>query len=328
MAIFRRILNIFFENEYPQDIQHKFWSWFNEPANTEEKENALKSTWDSIPAEITQDTFASLSEVEDRLGFTTNKLPQKRSFLFRLGKIAAVLLLPVLSGLLTYTYLQKTEEVPAKFTECFATNGELKKVALPDGSIVTINSGSIIIYPEEQKGTERYVYLNGEAYFDVAHNEDIPFIVKTDGVKVEVLGTKFNVSAYPDEPNITTTLESGKVKLNFSKEGVKDLILAPNDKAVYNRTTGQLTTSKIPSKYIAGWREGQLLFTDASIHDILRTFGYKYGVSVYLNSDHYENAILTVKFMHGETLEESLQILRKIIPGFRYELNKDKLYIY
>ncbi|GHT70868.1 anti-sigma factor [Bacteroidia bacterium] len=326
MTIIKRILVAFFENDYPQDIQRKFWRWFIDTAHTEEKEKALKSVWDSMRSEVTSATVKSLQEVESKLDFNREST-RSRSIILQLAKIAAILLIPVLSGLFTYVYLQKNE-IPPKLVECYAADGELKRIYLPDSSVVTINSGSVIIYPEEQKGKQRYVYLNGEAYFEVVRNPDMPFVVKTDGVEVEVLGTKFNVSAYPDDPNITTTLETGKVRLNFEGEGVEDVILAPNDKVIYNKITEQLINMKVPNKYIADWREGHLSFTNANIHDVLRSFGHKYGISVYLNSDKYENAMLTIKFIHGETLEESLLVLKKIIPGFRYELAKNNLYIY
>lgn len=330
MTMVKRILNLFIKYDYPKDVQTHFWQWLADPSHDEQKDEALRSVWDSINIEVSQSTLNSLQEVEHKLGLKENKTRQKHSVFIRFMKVAAVLLLLILSGLYTYTYISDVSKVEesVKFTECFVSDGELKKVLLPDGSEVIVNSGSVIIYPEVQKGKQRTVYLNGEAYFNVVHNPELPFVVKTDGVEVEVLGTKFNVSAYSNDPDITTTLEEGKVKLDFENKKLGSLELSPNDKAVYNKRSGQLTHSRVSGKYIAVWRDGQLLFTDADIHTVLRAFERKYGVSVYLNSDKYEYAKLTVKFIHGETLEESLHVLKKIVPGFRYELEEDKLFIY
>ncbi|MBB4038180.1 ferric-dicitrate binding protein FerR (iron transport regulator) [Dysgonomonas hofstadii] len=327
MAMIKRILNLFIKYDYPKDIQRQFWQWLAEPSHSEQKDEALGLIWNSINSEVTQSTLNSLQEVECKLGLMDNKIQRKRSIFIRFMKIAAVLLFLILSGLYTYIHISDTDD-SVKFTECFVSEGELKKVLLPDGSEVIINSGSIIIYPEVQKGKQRSVYLNGEAYFNVVHNPDLPFVVKTDGVDVEVLGTKFNISAYSNDPDITTTLEEGKVKLNFKNKELRSLDLSPNDKTIYNKNSGQLINSRVSGKYIAAWRDGLLLFTDANIHTVLRAFERKYGVSVYLNSDKYEDAKLTVKFIHGETLKESLHVLAKIIPGLRYELEKDKLFIY
>jgi len=327
MTVFKHIINLFLKNDYPQDTRKRFWLWLADPIHEDLKDQELKSVWDSLDAEVTQSTIDSLRIVEQKLSFNKKESTRKSSLIIRLAKIAAVLLLPIFSALLTYTYLFPTE-TPITLIECFAPDKEQKKITLSDGSIVTLNSGSIIIYPEEQNGQQRYVYLNGEAYFDVSHNPDIPFIVKTGDIEVEVLGTKFNISAYSDEPDITTILETGKVRLNFKNGDMESVELSPNDKIIYNKTTRLITRSTVSDAHIAVWREGQLLFTDVDLSHILRAFEHKYGITVFLNSDKYQDAVLTVKFIHGETLEESLEILKKIIPGFRYELEKDKLFIY
>ncbi len=329
MSIITRIINIFFENEYPEDIQRKFHLWLSDPSNQDEKDEALSTIWDSIDTRADNATINSLLEVEYKLGIGREERSRKNK-LFRIsfGRVAAVILLPLLSAFLTYTFVKNSENEVPVLKECFASNGELKTVFLPDSTLVTINSGSVIIYPEKQSGKERYVYLNGEAYFEVTHNPDLPFIVKTDGLEVEVLGTKFNVSAYSDDPNITTSLKEGIVRLNFSNPDLANMVLSPNDRVIYNKLTNEITSSVVSDKYIAAWKEGHLLFTSASIYDVLRSFQHRYGVDVYLNSSKYENDKLTVKFVHGETLEESLQILTKIVPEFRYKLEKNRLYIY
>lgn len=278
MSIIARIINIFFENEYPVDIQVKFHRWLSNTSNQEEKEEALLSVWESISSKADNSTFNSLLEVESKLGINHEKLQIRSSYKSRFAKIAAIILLPLLSAFLTYTFLQNKEDDIPKLKECFASNGKLETILLPDSTLITINSGSVIIYPEEQNGKERYVYLNGEAYFEVSYDPDMPFIVKTDGLEVEVLGTKFNVSAYPDDPNITTTLEVGKVRINFAKPDLSDMILSPNEQVIYNKITNKITSSKVSGKYIAAWKGGHLLFTSATIYDILRSFEYRYGV--------------------------------------------------
>jgi len=330
MSIISRIISTFFNNDYPDKVQIKFREWLVEERFIEEKEKGMKSVWDSLQnIRLDMSTFRSLQETERKLDFHKKGRFSVKKQAARLTRIAAILILPLLSVIFTYIYFQsKNFNSSVKLSECYASHGELKTVKLPDGSVAVINSGSLLIYPEEEMDGKRIVYLNGEAFFEVEYNRDLPFIVKTNGLEVEVLGTKFNVSAYPDMPKITTTLKEGKIRINFDSTVRESVTLSPNDEVIYNRETDEIIYGKIADRYIGAWREGHLLFNEAPITEILRSFEHRYGVNVYLNSNKYTKDKLTVKFIHGETIKESLLVLEKIIPNFSYRLEDNKLYIY
>ncbi|MDR2950468.1 MAG: FecR domain-containing protein [Prevotella sp.] len=326
MQILKHILNIFFKNEYPKDIQTKFREWYLDSSHSDEKDEALKEIWNKIDISADSSTLDSLKEVERKLYGTGKRFTIRKYY-----KIAAaVILLPILSALSVYYLSDRTSaDKPVQFAECFAPNGEYRTLMLPDSTKVTINSGSVVIYPEEDHSPEaRYVYLNGEAYFEVTHRNDKPFIVKTDGIDVEVLGTKFNVSAYSDNPNIITTLQEGKVQLNFNKSELASIILNRNEQIVYNKISDNINKEIVKDEHIGAWKNGHLLFFSASIADIVRTFEHRYDVSIYINSNKYYSELITAKFVHGETLEESLQILKQIIPELNYKIKENKVYIY
>lgn len=149
------------------------------------------------------------------------------------------------------------------------------QLTLSDGTQVYLNSMSRLNYPPVFTGRERRVELSGEAYFSVTHS-DLPFIITVNGVEVKVLGTEFNVRAYPDEKNFQTTLVKGKVAVTASSE---EIILSPGEQAVMN-AQGKLTKRKVDvTKYIA-WREGNIAFEDERLEEIMIKLAKWYNIEV------------------------------------------------
>lgn len=134
----------------------------------------------------------------------------KPSNLYRWARIAAFLLIPLVSIATAYVYVRlHTHDV--RFVECIVPKGDQKEVTLPDGSVITLNSGSVFLYPTHFTGDTRSVYLSGEGHFKVAPDKKLPFVVETNHLDVCVLGTQFNVQAYPLDKRTITTLETGSV---------------------------------------------------------------------------------------------------------------------
>ena len=141
---------------------------------------------------------ASYPELEKRLKSHTRRLTLIRTF-----SAAAAVALLCLSVWTAYLYMQPVT------IQTVSTLAETRTVCLPDGSTVTLNHYSSLSYPEKFKSDKREVKLNGEAYFEVSKNKKHPFIVQTETIDVQVLGTHFNVDAYQNNPDVKTTLLSG-----------------------------------------------------------------------------------------------------------------------
>ncbi len=329
MATRKHIINTFFNNLYTDELRIKFYRWLSAPYNIEEKDSILKSIWDDLDVTYDDSTIRSLKKLEKRLNFKGHNKPTSRLLLKKITRIAAIFILPLISALITYL-ITSTEQGPiaVTFAECFVPYGEIKTILLPDSTTVTVNSGSTLIYPEKMECGERYVYLNGEAYFEVKNQNDNPFKVKIDGYEVEVLGTKFNVCSYSDDPEATTTLKEGKVKVNFRNDGLQPITLQPTDHISYNKETNFTIHRKVSEETIASWRQGHFIFQRASIFDILKTFERRYGITVYLNSNRFDEDVITVKFIYGETLEESFKILKEITPSLQYKISDNKAYVF
>ena len=134
----------------------------------------------------------------------------------------------------TYCYLK-----PAAL-QTVSTLADTRTIKLPDGTEVTLNHFSSLTYPEKFKGKHREVCLKGEAYLAVTKNQEHSFIVQTESVNVEVLGTHFNVESYPEDPEVKTTLLEGSVVVSNKANSVR-MVLKPNESAIYNKVKKSMT---------------------------------------------------------------------------------------
>lgn len=165
-----------------------------------------------------------------------------------------------------------------EYDEVYVPNGERMQVLFQDGSKVHLNSGSRIRYPKQFGLSERRVQLEGEAWFEVAKNRNRPFVVDLSCLDVRVLGTTFDVKAYPNEEAIFVALESGSVELK--SKTLKNLLLKPGEKAFYNRASGrcEVARSRNVAAYSA-WRRNVLVFKDAPLLDVMGTLSRTYNIA-------------------------------------------------
>jgi len=151
------------------------------------------------------------------------------------------------------------------------------RLILPDGSRVWLNNVSSLRYPTSFDGKERVVELAGEAYFEVAKDVSKPFIVRSKDVAVQVLGTKFNIMAYPEEGGTQTTLLDGEVRVNT---GVTTVELKPDEQAQVIANSGLRILRGVPSEDIASWKDGFFYFNRASFSNMMRQVARWYDVDI------------------------------------------------
>lgn len=170
--------------------------------------------------------------------------------------------------------------------------GQQSMVTLPDGSVAYLNSDSYITYNTDYNDKDRTIFLSGEAYFEVAKNKDIPFIVDAQGVlKVQALGTKFNVKAYPGEKEITATLKQGCIMTTSNDSKV---ILTPGEEARYSKTSNRLVSNLSPNPdHLIPWRDNELLLTKSSLLEISEILKRMYGVNVVFKNDNVKSICYT-----------------------------------
>ena len=155
--------------------------------------------------------------------------------------------------------------------------GAEHRVLLADGTSVLLNSGTTLRYPSAFTGECRRVEIEGEGYFEVADNPGKPFIVHTGSYDIKVVGTSFNVHSYPQNGQVVTTLEEGKVEI---LAGARTHRLLPGDQAVWDKNTGEMRLQKVDTELYTSWRNGYYYFRQTPLEEIMTTLSLWYGLSV------------------------------------------------
>ena len=227
---------------------------------------------------------------------------------------AAILILPVLSALLVY--FLHTDRVdsnnPITITAPF---GEKAEVTLMDGSRVWINSGSSLTYNSDYNYKKRELFLKGEAYFEVEKDTKRPFIVKTERMEIQALGTAFNVSAYSNEQEVFSVLLEGKIKVNALGQ---ERILSENERLIIDKTTGTLSTETVYASDFVQWKDGNLYFENRSFEEIANTLSRVYNVDIRFAS----KELRSIRFsgtLGSSSIRNALDIL-SLTSAMNYEM--------
>lgn len=325
----QEIIKKYFAGDYSEKVQNGFLNWFKNGENTIEKENALKDVWDNIEVEAdnsTQESYSALASIINE----NNKPKRPQTSLFKkILRVAAVMMLPLISTGITYFVMKNHQKQSEgiQLVEHIVPHGEIKTITLPDSSAVTINSGSIVIYPYKFSG-QRDIFLNGEAYFDVVRDDSKPFVVKTADLHVQALGTSFNVSSYLDSDNASVTLESGKLLVEFRNQANEAVIIQPGEQIAYYRPTGNYEKRNVDVNRVTAWIEGSVIIQSLTFSELAKVIERRYAIQVYYNSSKFANDRITLTTAEGETVNELMNILQYLIPGLEYRIENDKLYIY
>ena len=181
-------------------------------------------------------------------------------------------------------YRQQTDSLNIKHKQHIiqVPKGGEYELILPDGTHVWINSDSELSFPTQFDDTKREVTLSGEAYFSVTKNAAKPFIVKTNGnIEVKVLGTEFNILAYPDADVVETTLCEGSVNVSDKKQNVT---LTPSHQAIYEKQSKNLTTREVDVRLYTTWKDGLFVFENKPLEDIMTTLSRWYNINVFYSN--------------------------------------------
>lgn len=189
--------------------------------------------------------------------------------------------------------------------------GKHTSIKLPDGTVAYLNAGSRLVYPTVFTGENREVFLIGEGFFEVAHQEGIRFLVNTSDVEVLALGTKFNVSAYPSDQVIETVLVEGKV--NVKKNGFhfmnNEFLLKPNQKVSYHKEQSEAIITTVDVINYVSWHDGFLNFTASDLSRVIKKLERYYAVQIILDNPKLGLKTITGKLKLVEEPEIALGVL-------------------
>jgi len=185
--------------------------------------------------------------------------------------------------------------------------GGTYQIALPDGTLVWLNSSSMLKYPSRFDGPERVVELAGEAYFDVSKQQKKPFKVISDGQVVEVLGTQFNIAAYSDEPRTRTTLVTGSVRVVPSTDAGSPITIMPGQQSII--MDGDVQVAAVDTNQYIAWKQGFFYFDATPLEEMLKQIERWYDVKVVYKRG-IPNETFTGKFRRDVSLKGAINILR------------------
>ena len=230
----------------------------------------------------------------------------------------------------TKTIEQKVEDKQnIAFNTLLVPYGKRKEIVLSDGTKVWLNSGSKLIFPAYFNSKEREVYLEGEAIFEVAHNANKPFFVKSNNHTIQVLGTVFNVSNYTDDEAIKTVLKSGSIEINYKNSSFfnasKSVKISPNTLATYHKNDKNIKMENVDTEKYFSWREGIFIFKNDSMASIMKSLSRYYDLEIIINnenlSEHTFSGYLDVN-------EDINHVMKTIIAAenssFTYKITTDK----
>ena len=192
-----------------------------------------------------------------------------------------------------------------KNNELIIPKGGEYQVVLADGTKVWLNSASRLIYPQSFMGKERRVVLSGEAFFDVAHDAERPFIVETSRMNVKVLGTRFNVNDYDDNEEVSTTLVNGSVEI-FSG-GQQAFRLVPGEQA-YGKEN-ELEKREVNVRLYTSWIDGKFLFNNTELEEIAKQISRWYDVEIFFSSENVKKVRFTGAIVKFKPLDDLVRMI-------------------
>ena len=201
--------------------------------------------------------------------------------------------------------------------------GEKYSIVLPDGTKVFLNAGTTLRYPDHFEGGSREVYLNGEAYLEVTKDAEHPFVVKTEEVEVKVLGTVFNVNAYPEGEWVRTTLVEGKVEAVC---GGRLFVMEPGMQVAYSKGTGETEYKKVDTHLFTSWKDGYYEFEEMELGELMPLLGRWYAVGVDFEEPELKRLKFSGRLQRYETVADLVKML-EYTGDVVFEVKNDRILV-
>jgi ferric-dicitrate binding protein FerR (iron transport regulator) len=287
-----------------------------------DKKVNIEEIWKESNGEISPRTFQEWVRLGGRIDAAERRSRRRRT----LATVFAAAASLAVVAMLTFSLTRREYSISPLDGTCnlVAGYGEISSVTLEDGTVVHLNSGSTLLYPESFKEGSRIVYLTGEGNFDVAKDPSRPFIVKTAHMDVQALGTSFCIHSYMGERTVRTTLKEGRVKVDIS--GEESRVLEPGMQLEYNPSEKTVSLSIVDAGRTMSWEDGYLSFNNSSFPEVVSVLERRFNVSISYNSENMRQSALNVRFMPDESLEDALGVLTLLMPGSSYRIEGDRVF--
>lgn len=301
--------------------------WVNQSEENQKTYIRYKNLW----ALLQRGKEMDAKYIEEGLRNVKSKINRsnKRFSFINVFKYAAIIVVVFIGGFMLNTLRFNTE---ISMNEIVVPKGNRSSVILPDGTKVWLSNDSKLTYPENFKGKSREVKLEGEAFFNVTHNEKKPFIVNVGENRIKVLGTEFSVIAYPGDETIQADLVAGKIQFDINTgigtNNYKSFIIKPSHSLVYNKTTGKLYEKRIPDGFYDYWQKGTYRFKDEKFESLAKKIKRIYSVEIVFEDETLKERLFTGTFNIDDNIYTLMEVFKRASrKEISYYRERDKIYI-
>lgn len=284
---FIQLLERFMRGETCAEEEKLLKEWFRSAPARKEIETYYSGRWaaaegaDMDPSRKEEVLARITREIKEREDIPVIPAQRRNSFMRTWLPYAAVFILAFGLGL-SALFMQHPGSPLQEFTVSVA-KGQRSNLLLPDGTKVWVNSHTEIRYDNEYGIRNRKIVLKGEAFFEVEKNEELPFVVNAEEVDIQVLGTTFNLKAYPEDDEIIATLFTGSIK---GVVGDKEFTISPRQHLTYDRLRKVMQVSESENvNYISMWRDNELAFMDETLEEVAKILNRMYNIEVVILSE-------------------------------------------
>ena len=303
----RELLARYLSNEVNALEKLEVETWLNQSVENREELEQSRKMLDTIDAYYKAKSFDSVvawNNVKAKMNLSQMKVIQRKNIgkevVTRFYKYAAIIVFAVLLGSAGY-YFGFRNKVTEVYSEIISTQNQvINEYILPDGSVVALNSNSKLVFPKHFKGDTREVTIYGEAFFDVKPNPEKPFIINAGNAQVKVVGTSFNVSAYPETEMVEVVVATGKVQL-ISKNtealsGANLVYLIPGEKGtLFNKSSMPEKSENSNPNYLA-WKTRDFIFNDIPLNEVFTCLEKTYHVKIQVTEPVLNDLKLNAQF--------------------------------
>lgn len=279
----------------------------------------MREQWDTTPDRTESDKIDKVRIWKYIRMETFEKISAKKVRLYQfVARAASILLLISMVG---FAYVLLNKEQPEAHYIVHSGIQNISTIELADGTKIQLGSGSKLTYPNTFEGKTREVWIDGQAFIDVTPNTEKPFIVHTQQLDIEVVGTAFEVYAYADDDFLETILLEGKVKVTRQENKGDSFTLLPDDKITFSKTDSKIVRTKVNAENYTSWRKGFLSFENEKLSMIIPRLEQWYGRKIHADKALVETYKFTFK-VRDEPLDRILYIMGESSP-IRYQKSEE-----
>lgn len=324
MPVDEILLRRFFENKCTTKERQLVVDWLSNPENSLVAKEFMQHQWDRLgpgddplqfdvekSLEKTREKIFPERHSRDRGHVTPMRSP---SWVYRIAAVFIGMIILFGSRLIFVSDVPGRDARHAMNLQAVkAPSDQIIRKVLADGTKIWLNGQSTIEFPTTfSKDSIREVFLNGEAFFEVAHNKEKPFIVHTSSIDIKVLGTSFNVKAYSNEKTIETTLLKGKVRIEPQPDAggraVAGVELKPNQRAVFNKGSKMIDIEEVNADSTASWKQKRMVFDRESLDNVITQLERWYDIKIHVDNRGELDCKLTAT-IENESLEDVLRLM-------------------